>query len=402
MPLIEIIRVAFQSIIANIFRATLTMLGIIIGVSAVITMVAMGSGAQKAINDQIEALGSNILNVSSRSPSSGGVSRDRMTLTVDDTILLMHKSKYISAVIPEISEREQIKYGNTNQNVSVIGTTPNFAKVKDFEIEFGRLFDNADNASKRRVAVLGGEVPEELEVKPADLLGKTVSIRNLPFEVIGILKKKGSVGYNNPDDDIRIPLLTAQYRVFGTDLVESVSVQVNDSVSVEQAMVEIERILRSEHKILPGNDNDFSITDTKMFLNTAQEATRIFAFLLAGIAGVSLVVGGIGIMNIMLVSVTERTREIGIRIALGATRSNILMQFLVESVALCLVGGIIGIAVGIAASMLLNHLAGWQTYVSVSSIIIAFLFSAGVGLIFGIWPARRAAYLDPVEALRYE
>ncbi len=402
MPLIEIIRVAFQSIIANIFRATLTMLGIIIGVSAVITMVAMGSGAQKAINDQIEALGSNILNVSSSRTDHGGVSRNQMTLTVNDTVMLMQGSSYISAVIPEISEREQIKYGNSNQNVSVIGTTPDFAEVKDFEIDLGRLFDNADNAAKRRVAVLGGEVPEELGIKPADLLGKTISIRNLPFEVIGILKKKGSVGFSNPDDDIRIPLLTAQYRVFGTDLVESVSVQVIDSVSIELAMVEIERILRREHRILPGKDNDFSITDTKMFLNTAQEATRIFTLLLAGIAGVSLLVGGIGIMNIMLVSVTERTKEIGIRIALGATRSNILMQFLVESIALCLVGGILGIGIGIAAAMLLNHLAGWQTYVSVSSIIIAFVFSAGVGLIFGIWPARRAAYLDPVEALRYE
>jgi len=402
MPLFEIIRVAFQSILANLFRAGLTMLGIIIGVSAVITMVAMGTGAQKAINDQIQALGSNILNVSSSRSFRGGVSRNQMTLTVNDTLMLMQDSDYISAVVPEISGREQIKFGNSNQNTSVIGTTPNFAEVKDFDIEYGRLFDQADNAAKRRVAVLGGEVPEELGIKPVDLLDKTIAIRNLPFVVIGILKKKGSVGYNNPDDDIRIPLLTAQYRVYGTDLVESVSVKVQDSVKLEQAMVEIERTLRTEHKILPGKDNDFSIIDTKMFLNTAQEATKIFTLLLAGIAGVSLLVGGIGIMNIMLVSVTERTREIGIRIALGATRSNILMQFLVESMTLCLVGGLLGIALGIGASMLLNQLAGWQTYVSASSILIAFLFSAGVGLLFGIWPARRAAYLNPVEALRHE
>ena len=401
MPIIEILRVAFQSILANFFRAMLTMLGIIIGVSAVITMVALGTGAQQAINDQITALGSNILNVSSRS-NRGGVSRNQMTLTVKDTDMLIQDSSYITAVIPEISGREQVKFGNKNQNVSVIGTTPNFADVKDFEIEYGRLFDLSDNSAKRRVAVLGGEVPEELGVESAELIGKTISIQNFPFEVIGILKKKGSVGYNNPDDDIRIPLATSQYRVYGTDLVESISVQIVNSVSVEQAMVEIERILRREHRILPGKDNDFSITDTKMFLNTAQEATRIFTYLLAGIAGVSLLVGGIGIMNIMLVSVTERTREIGIRIALGATRSNILMQFLVESTVLCLVGGVLGIGLGIAASMLLNELAGWQTYVSYTAILTAFLFSAGVGLIFGIWPARRAAYLDPVEALRYE
>jgi putative ABC transport system permease protein len=402
MHFIEILRVAIQSIFANFFRAMLTMLGIIIGVTAVITMVAMGSGAQKAINEQIESLGTNILTVSSSRSYRGGVSRNQMTLTVKDTTMLMQDSVYISAVIPEISGREQIKYRNNNQNLSVIGTTPDFAMVKGFEIESGRMFNMADNAAKRRVAVLGGSVVEELGIENDDLLGKTISIRNFPFEVIGTLKKKGAIGYSNPDDDIWIPLLTAQYRVYGTDLVESISVQVVDTVSIEKAMVEIERILRREHRILPGKDNDFSITDSKMFLNTAQEATRIFTLLLAGIAGVSLLVGGIGIMNIMLVSVTERTREIGIRIALGATRSNIMMQFLVESMTLCLVGGILGIGTGIAVSMLLNHLAGWQTYITISSVLLAFLFSAGVGLVFGILPARKAAYMDPVDALRYE
>lgn len=402
MHLIEIIRLAFQSILANLFRAMLTMLGIVIGVASVITMVAMGTGAQQAINDRIESLGTNILTVSSSRSFRGGVSRNQMTLTVNDTTRLAEDSRYISAVIPEISGREQVKYGNTNQNLSVVGTTPDFAEVKGFEIESGRVFNAADNNAKRRIAVLGGEVAEELGVDPLELIGNTISIRNFPFEVIGILKKKGSVGYNNPDDDIWIPLLTSQYRVYGTDRVEAISVQVIDSVSIEKAIVEIERILRREHRILPGKDNDFSITDSKMFLNTAQEATRIFTLLLAGIAGVSLLVGGIGIMNIMLVSVTERTREIGIRIALGATRSNILMQFLVESVTLCLTGGIVGILTGIAVSTLLNELAGWQTFVSIPSILVASLFSAAVGLLFGIWPARRAAYLDPVEALRYE
>jgi len=402
MYLIEIIRVAFQSIIANIFRATLTMLGIIIGVSAVITMVAVGSGAQKAINDQIEALGANILNVESSRSFRGGVSRHQITLTVRDADMLMRDSKYITAVVPEINGREQIKFGNRNENSSIIGTTPNFVTVKDYEIDIGRMFTDADNTGKRRVAVLGSEVPTNLEVEAKALLGKTITIRNLPFEVIGIFKEKGSVGFNNQDDEIWIPLLTSQFRVFGTDRLEQMSVQVVDSVNLEKAIVEIERILRREHRILPGDNNNFEITDSRIFLNTAQEATRIFTFLLASIAGVSLIVGGIGIMNIMLVSVTERTKEIGIRIALGATRTNILLQFLVESMTLCLLGGMAGIGVGYAASTILNELAGWQTFVSLNSILLAFLFSAAIGLIFGIWPAKRAAYLDPIDALRYE
>jgi putative ABC transport system permease protein len=402
MYLVEILRVALQSIIANFFRATLTMLGIIIGVAAVITMVALGSGAQKAINDEIESLGANILNISSARSFRGGISRNQMTLTVSDAEMLRRDSIYIASVVPEISGREQIKFGNKNQNISVIGTTPDFAELKGFELEMGQMFTFSDNAAKRRVVVVGADIPAELGVEPKDLLGQTLSIRNFPFEVIGIFKKKGTIGYRTPDDDVWIPLLTAQYRVYGTDRLESISAQVIDSVSMEKAMVEIERILRREHRILPGNDNDFTITDSKMFLNTAQEATRIFTFLLASIAGVSLVVGGIGIMNIMLVSVTERTKEIGIRIALGATRTNIMLQFLVESMALCIFGGVIGIALGYFASNLLNQLAGWQTFVSPASIMIAFAFSAGVGLIFGLWPARRAAYLDPIDALRYE
>ena len=402
MYLVEIIRVAFQSISANIFRSTLTMLGIIIGVAAVITMVAVGSGAQRAINEQIESLGANILNVNSSRSFRGGIHRNQMTLTVNDAEMLKRDSQYVMAVVPEIDGREQIKYKNRNQNVSVTGTTPNFASVKGFEIDTGRMFTESDNSGKRRVAVLGSDVPEELETTASELLGNTITIRNFPFEVIGILKEKGSIGYQNPDDDIWIPLQTSQFRVYGTDLLESMSVQIADNFSLEKAIVEIERILRREHKILPGKNNDFSITDSRIFLNTAQEATRIFTFLLASIASVSLIVGGIGIMNIMLVSVTERTKEIGIRIALGATRTNILLQFLVESMALCILGGVVGIGLGYFASTMLNEIAGWQSFVSPSSIIIAFFFSASVGLIFGIWPARRASLLDPIDALRYE
>lgn len=403
MYIIEILRVAFQSILANIFRAALTMLGIIIGVAAVITMVAVGTGAQQAINEQIESLGSNILNVDSARSFRGGISRNQITLTVNDAEMLLQDSDYVTAVVPEISRRLQIKYGNKNENSSVTGTTSDYDDVLGFEIEYGRMFNESDDASKRRVVVLGADIPSDLDVeKPETLIGKTLLIRNLPFEIIGIFKEKGSVGYRNPDDDIWIPLETSQYRVFGTDLLESMSVQIRDGVNIEKAIVDLERILRREHRIMPGRDNDFTITDSRIFLNTAQEATRIFTFLLASIASVSLLVGGIGIMNIMLVSVTERTREIGIRMALGATRLNILLQFLIESMALCILGGIAGVGVGYLASSMLSEIAGWKTLISPSSIVLAFAFSAGVGLIFGIWPARRAAVLDPIEALRYE
>ena len=402
MVIFEIIRVAFQSIIANLFRSMLTMLGIIIGVAAVITMVAVGSGAQRAINDQIESLGANILNISSSRSFRGGISRNQMTLTVNDAQMLKDESKYIMALVPEIDGREQIKYKNKNINVSVVGTTADFAPVKGFEIEYGNMFSLSDDEAKRRVAVLGADIPGELEINPHELIGSMITIKNQPFQVLGIFEKKGSVGYRNPDDDIWVPLQTAQYRVQGTDRLETISAQISESVSLEKAIVEIERILRREHKILPGKDNDFTITDSRIFLNTAQEATKIFTFLLASIASVSLIVGGIGIMNIMLVSVTERTKEIGIRIALGATRTNILFQFLVESMALCILGGIVGIGLGFGASAMLNEIAGWKTFVSPSSIIIAFAFSGIVGLVFGLLPARRAAMLDPIDALRYE
>ena len=398
----EILRVALQSIRANFFRALLTMLGIIIGVAAVITMVALGTGAQRAIDEQIEALGANILTVSSARRFSRGVARDQITLTVDDASALAADGRYVRAVVPEISTRQQVKFRNKNLNVNLVGTTSNYDRVRGFKLDRGRMLSAGDNQSRRRVAVIGADIPKELGVKVDDLLGQTLLIRAIPFEVIGIFKEKGSVGFSTPDNDVWIPLSTAQYRVTGTEELQSIAVQVADGVGIENAMVDIERVLRKEHQLLPGKDNDFAIYDSKQFLSTQQQATEIFTFLLAGIAGVSLLVGGIGIMNIMLVSVTERTREIGVRMALGATRGNILLQFLVESMILCVLGGIVGILVGGGLANLLARFAGWQTVVSPMAVGMAFAFSAGVGLFFGIWPARRAAKLDPIEALRYE
>jgi putative ABC transport system permease protein len=400
----ETIAVALQSIRANKLRAILTALGIIIGVAAVITMVALGTGAQKAVEQQIASLGANVLSVYPGMSFSGGVaSNNRVSLTVDDATALERDGRLMAAVVPEITAQQQVKYVNKNINTSITGTTANYPDVRNYKIAVGRMFTSGDDQARERFAVLGADIPDELEANPVAMIHQTILIRGIAFEVIGIMAPKGASGsWQNPDDQIWIPLQTARYRVFGSDRLRSIGVQVMDNVPVEQGMVDIERVLRREHHIRPGGENDFQIRDAKQFLATQQSATQIFTTLLASIAAVSLVVGGIGIMNIMLVTVTERTREIGVRKALGATRANILFQFLVEALVLCLSGGVVGILLGIWVTNILAKSNGWNTLISANSIFMAFGFSAAIGLIFGIWPARRAARMDPIVALRYE
>ena len=402
MLLGETLRVALQSIRANLFRAILTMLGIVIGVAAVITMLAAGAGAQKNIEDQIDALGANLLSISAQSWFSRGISRQQLTLEVEDVWALEEKTQYIDLVVPRLEQRGQIKYGNRNLNVRLVGTTDGYTEIYGYDLAAGKMFTRADDEAKRRVAVFGGVLPQQLEIEnPEDLIGQQVAIRGVPFTVIGVLEEVGS-GRNSPDERVLIPLRTAEARVLGSEDLDDISVRVIDGVPLEVAMVDIERVLRTEHRILPGQPNDFAIYDQKQFLETREAAQQTFSFLLASIAGVSLLVGGIGIMNIMLVSVTERTREIGVRMALGATRFNILLQFLIESMVLCMLGGIAGVLSGWGLAVLLSRTAGWAVYVSPESVIMAFAFSLGVGLFFGILPARRAANLDPIEALRWE
>ena len=398
----EMISVALQSIRANLFRGFLTMLGIIIGVGSVITMVALGSGAQRAIDDQIDALGASVLSVRSGGFMRHGVGRSGATLTIDDANALARDSKLLSAVVPEIGQQKQIKYTNKNQNFRVVGTLPNFVSVNNYKSKTGRIFTLADDAAKCRVAVLGYGVPEKLEATADEMTGQNIYIAGTSFEVLGVLEEKGSSGFQNVDTNVWIPLSTAQFRVFGTDSVDVIAAQVSPGKTPEAAIVDIERIMRREHRLQPGVKNNFMIGDPRQFFNVRQAATQVFAALLASIASISLIVGGIGIMNIMLVTVTERTREIGIRKALGATRTNILMQFLIEAMVLCLLGGFVGVLLGVGISAGMTRIIGWQMFVSPTAILIAFSFSAGIGLFFGIWPARKAALMDPIAALRYE
>ena len=404
MLIAETVGVAFQSIRANKLRAALTMLGIIIGVGAVITMVALGSGAQRAVEERIASLGANVLSVFPGQSFGGGVARaERVSLTTDDYDALRRDATLLKAVVPEMQQNMQVKYGAQNINVTTLGTTPAFLDVRNFQIEHGRMFTPGDDEARQRYVVIGAAVPEMLGANARAMLGQTVSIRGIPFEIVGVLAEKGAQGgFGNPDEQLLIPLQTAKYRVFGSDRIRSLAVQVKDGVPLEQGMVDIERVLRREHRIRPGGENDFQIRNQRDILATQQEATEVFTYLLASIAAVSLVVGGIGIMNIMLVSVTERTREIGIRKALGATRANILLQFLIEALALCLVGGVLGILIGVGTAVGLAKFMQWNTLISPTAILVAFGFSAAIGLFFGLWPARRAAVLDPIQALRYE
>ncbi|MFI5311602.1 MAG: ABC transporter permease [Gemmatimonadales bacterium] len=401
---LETIRVSLDALRANKMRSLLTMLGIVIGIAAVIAMVALGNGAQNSIKERISRLGTMVLQINPQRIQQGGVgTATTVKLTTKDVDMISARAPNVVAVNWQQDRPLQVTYKNKNTNVQVTGTASNFPEVRGFHIATGRMFGPADDAARRKVAVLGADVLPLLNVDNADaIIGEDIRIASRKFSVIGVLAAKGNTGFGDADEQILIPFQTGRFEVFGTDRVNDIWALAYSEDSLNAAMAEIQAAIRRSHKIRPGRPDDFSIRNQSDFLETLSATTQTFTQLLAGIAAVSLLVGGIGIMNIMLVSVTERTREIGVRKALGATRVNILLQFLTEAVVLCLVGGAIGIAAGTIGAGQLSRAMGWKTAVDVRSILVAFAFASGIGVIFGVWPARRASRLDPIEALRYE
>ena len=403
----EVFRVALGALRANKLRSLLTMLGIVIGVGAVIAMDGIGRGAQTQIKSRITALGTTLLTVQAgQVRGMGGIASgaDRAKMTLSDAQALEEQATLVTAVQPEITRDLQIQFNSKNASTRVVGTTANYLEVRKYELAGGRMFTTQEDAGKQRLVVVGPGVLTNLGIENIDaIIGENVRIRGIQFTVVGVLKSKGQASaFGNPDDQVLIPIQTARFRIFGTDRVNSISVLAQSEAKIPESMAELQKILRREHRLPREKDDDFNIRNQADFLTTAAETSKVFGSLLAGIASVSLIVGGIGIMNIMLVSVTERTREIGVRKALGATSKNILFQFLIEAVVLCLLGGAIGVAMGAAGAFALSKLANFNTEISSQSVILAFAFSAAVGVIFGVWPARRAAGLDPIMALRYE
>jgi putative ABC transport system permease protein len=404
------VKIALRALRTNRTRSALTMLGIIIGVAAVIAMVGVGAGATERIQDQIKSIGSNLIIVLPGSVSSNGVrlgSGGVATLTQDDAKAIAADCPSVALAAPTVRGGAQIVYGNNNWATLVQGVTPDYLTLRDYTMQSGQFFTPQDVDAAVKTAVLGQTVVTNL-FGDDDPTGQVVIIKNVPFTVAGVLTPKGqSPTGQDQDDVILLPISTAMQKVLGVNkanagAVGSVMVQAVAPQSVDQATQEITALLRERHRILPGLDDDFSIRNLTEVFAAQETSAQVMAILLGAIASVSLIVGGIGIMNIMLVSVTERTREIGLRLAIGAKRHDILTQFLVEAVTLALVGGLIGIALGIAASMGISYFARWSTDVSVLSVVVSFVFSALVGVSFGYYPARRAAFLNPIEALRYE
>ena len=404
------IRIALRALRVNKLRSVLTMLGIIIGVGAVIVMIAIGSGAQAQVEEQIKALGTNLIVVFPGSRTAGGVrmgAGSRPTLTDDDAYALQRELADVQAAAPALRGTGQVIFGGNNWSTAFHGVTPEHFEVRNWAIKSGRAFQAAEINGAAKVVLLGETVALNL-FGDTDPVGQIVRVRKVPMEVIGVLERKGqSLQGQDQDDTVLMPITTARNRVLGGTSVKLrtvnyISVKVRDGADMARAEAEMRELLRQRHKLQQSQPDDFTLRNLSEVLGAREESTRVMTLLLASVAAVSLLVGGIGIMNIMLVSVTERTREIGLRMAVGARARDILSQFLVEAVTLAIVGGLVGIILGVGGSYAIGHFAGWRTELQVNAIVLAVGFAAGVGVFFGFYPARKASRLLPIEALRYE
>ncbi len=410
MSLLATLRVALQALRANKLRSALTMLGIIIGVAAVIVMIAVGRGAQSRVEEQIRALGANIIMVQSGSTTAGGVragAGSQLTISEDDAYALAREVDEVEAAAPNLRGSGQVIAGNVNWSTVFYGTTPDYLTVRDWAVAEGRAFDQSDVNGATKVVLLGQTVAKNL-FGDASPLDQVIRVRNVPVTVIGVLERKGqSMWGSDQDDVILLPISTARKRVLGTTQAKSrnvntIMVKVRAGADLAGAESRIKDLLRQRHRLQQEQEDDFYVRNLAEVFEAQEASSRTLALLLAAVAAVSLLVGGIGIMNIMLVSVTERTREIGLRMAVGARARDILTQFLVEAVTLSAIGGVVGITLGIAGAYLAGQLAGWRIELSAEAILLAAGFAAGVGVFFGFYPARKAAGLLPIEALRYE
>ena len=409
MSIAEAFRIAFSGLTANKLRSFLTMLGIIIGVSSVIIMVALGQGVANATQESIRKMGTNVLSVYPASQMRGGISQglgSQQTMKMEDVEFIRKLAPSVKIIIPEYRGSGTVKFQSQNTRTTVYGATPDYFTVRNLPIAEGKFFDKDDVDRKAKVAVLGDNVRETL-FGSIQAVGKYVKVNGQNFKVVGTIQKRGASGFRSPDDQITIPVTTAMFRVFGVDYLGGMSVQAVSEGKMKEAEEEIKAAMAKAHKLGPNEEPDVRVFNQADLSESAAAQSTFLTMLLAGIALVSLIVGGIGIMNIMLVSVTERTREIGIRKALGGKRRDILSQFLIESVTLSLVGGLIGIAVGIGGSLWMGKPAeegglGFPMMLSATPMIVSFLFSCFVGVFFGIYPAMKASRLDPIDALRYE
>jgi putative ABC transport system permease protein len=397
--------VAFKALRRNRMRTVLTALGIVIGVAAVITMVGLGQGASAEVQEQVNRLGQNVVLVFPGSRQLGGVSiggGSANTLTVEDAIAIRNEIPEVIAASPEVRSQRVLVYGNRNWHTRIYGQSADYLQIRQWPIESGRMFTDEDVGRASLVAVVGQTIVEEL-FEGADPIGETVRVRGLPLEIIGVLSYKGMSLMGSVQDDIVIvPYTTAFQRISGRSHAMVINVQVYDEQSMAIAQAKITDLLRERHRLAPYQDNDFTVQTQEDVAQAATETSRIMTFLLASIAGISLFVGGVGIMNVMLVSVTERTREIGLRLAVGAKSPDVLLQFLIESVVLCLLGGIGGIALGVISTEVIATYAGWPALFSTEAMIVAVAVSAAVGVFFGFYPAWKASRLDPIVALRTE